>query len=165
MHGLSLSTLVIQRSWNHSSNPILKPQSQPSNPGPRSSIPSAVLVPSVSPSHSASNSMLLLMSPTTISLPVLYLPQPLSTPCLNAFYYVSSSHWSLFQLDRVRWQSHAIFSHVGLRFMHQKNKSPRCVVLSNNDRLYNCYANPIFLHQPKVSQLKYSPSFLSLNLF
>ena len=25
----------------------------------------------------------------------------------------------------VRWQSHAIFSHVG-KFMHQKNKSPRC---------------------------------------
>lgn len=43
-------------------------------------------------------------------------------------YYVSSSHWSLFQLGRVRWQSHAIFSHVGIRFMHQKNKSPRCVV-------------------------------------
>lgn len=37
--------------------------------------------------------------------------------------------------------------------------------LSNNDRLYNCYANPIFLHQPKVSQFEYSPSFLSLNLF
>lgn len=132
MHGLSLSTLVIQRSWNHSSNPILKPQSQPSNPGPRSSIPSAVLVPSVSPSHSASNSMLLLMSPTTISLvSTCSLLAPISLHPLSQrllVYYVSSSHWSLFQLGRVRWQSHAIFSHVGIRFMHQKNKSPRCVV-------------------------------------